>query len=269
MTDTSAVDLQQSTQRRAWVRVPSISPWLLGIAGFILLVGVWEIVGETIFHNAAEFPAPSVIASSMHHDGWTFYRQNVSTTVWEAARGYFWGNLLAIVLAMLMLLTPVLEKPLLNLGVVSYCLPIVAVGPVFAIVFKGETPKVALAGMSVFFTTLIGTVVGLRSADKTSLDVIHAYGGNTWSCLWKVRLRSALPSTLSALQIAAPASILGAIIGEYLGGTQGIGVAMISAETSLNMARTWGLALAGAAVSGVGFGLVAGLRRLVVPWSRS
>jgi ABC-type nitrate/sulfonate/bicarbonate transport system permease component len=268
MNDAAIADDKQSHGIDGRSLLPSFPPWVLGVIGFVALIGIWQLLGMTVFGNSAELPAPSVIVRSMHHDGWTFYRENVMTTVWEAAKGYFWGNVLAIALALLMLLTPALERPLLNLGVVSYCLPIVAVGPVFAIVFKGETPKVALAGLSVFFTTLIGTVVGLRSSDRTSLDVIHAYGGSSWSSLWKIRLPSALPSMLSALQIAAPASILGAIIGEYLGGTQGIGVAMISAETSLDMPRTWGLALAGAAVSGLGFGLVALVRRAVVPWSR-
>jgi ABC-type nitrate/sulfonate/bicarbonate transport system permease component len=268
MTETTIVDATHSSERADRWSVASIPPWMLGVIGFIALIGLWELVSETILHSSAELPAPSVIVRSMHHDGWNFYRVNVGTTVWEAAKGFFWGNILALALAMLMLLMPALERPLLNLGVVSYCLPIVAVGPVFAIVFKGETPKVALAGLSVFFTTLIGAVLGLRSADRTSLDVIHAYGGTSWSSLRKVRLWAALPSILSALQIAAPAAILGAIIGEYLGGSQGLGVAMISAETSLNMPRTWGLALAGAAVSGAGYGIVALVRRLALPWSR-
>ncbi len=56
-----------------------------------------------------------------------------------------------------------LERPILQLGVVSYCLPIVAIGPLMMILFLGDTPKVVLAALSVFFTTLIGTVTGLRT----------------------------------------------------------------------------------------------------------
>ena len=65
----------------------------------------------------------------------------------------------------------------MRLGVASYCLPIIAIAPILQIMFNGQTPKIILAALSVFFTTLVGTLVGLRSADKTTLDVIHAYGG--------------------------------------------------------------------------------------------
>jgi ABC-type nitrate/sulfonate/bicarbonate transport system permease component len=241
---------------------------LIGFGSLVAILIVWQILGETAFRHSVELPAPWAIIQSMRRDGWSFYWPNIETTVSEAARGFAWGNLLAIALALLFLLTPVLERPLLQLGVASYCLPIVAIGPVFAVVFKGETPKVALAGMAVFFTTLVGTVLGLRSADRTSIDLLHVYGGGTWSTLCKVRLWAALPSLFTALRIAAPAAILGAIIGEYLGGDRGLGVAMISAETSLNMARTWGLAFAAAAVAGLGFGVIAVVHRLVTPWSR-
>ena len=112
---------------------------------------------------------------------------------------------------------PLVERALLQLALASYCLPVIAIGPVLAVLFSGDTPKVILAALSVIFTTLIGTLVGLRSADRTSLDLIRAYGGGSWTQLWKVRLRASLPSMFAGLRIAAPAAMLGAIIGEYLG----------------------------------------------------
>ena len=168
---------------------------------------------------------------------------------------------------MLFLIAPIFERPLLQLGVVSYCLPIVAIGTIFAIVFGGDTPKVILAAMSVFFTTLIGMLVGLRSADPTTLDVITAYGGGAAKKLTKVRLWASLPSLFAALRIAAPAAVLGAIIGEYLGGDKGLGVAMINSEQALEVARTWGIALVATAVAGFGYGVTALVGRLVTPWA--
>jgi ABC-type nitrate/sulfonate/bicarbonate transport system permease component len=168
---------------------------------------------------------------------------------------------------MLILIGPVFERPLLQLGVASYCLPIVAVGPIMVLVFKGETPKVILAAMAVFFTTLIGTLLGLRSADATSLDVVKAYGGGAGKQLTKVRLRASLPSVFAALRIAAPAAVLGAIIGEYLGSDKGLGVAMINSEQALEVARTWGIALVATAVAGLGYALTALIGRLLTPWA--
>jgi ABC-type nitrate/sulfonate/bicarbonate transport system permease component len=135
------------------------------------------------------------------------------------------------------------------------------------VTFNGQTPKIILAAMSVFFTTLVGMLLGLRSADKTALDVIHAYGGGQTQMLTKVRIRSALPSLFAALRIAAPAAILGAIIGEYLGGESGLGIAMIASETAVNIERTWAIALVATGLAGVAYGITALIGRRLTPWA--
>lgn len=263
---TVAVDVSAALRSRPAVPVPT---WVTGVLGIVGVVAVWEVFTVTAASGSRLWPTPWSIVSQMAHDGWKFYSPNIQTTLWEAAKGFFWGNLLAIGLAMLVLLAPFIERPLMQLSVVSYCLPIVAIGPIFAIVFSGEVPKVALAGMAVFFTTLVGTLLGLRSADRTSLDLIRAYGGGRVQTLLKVRLKSSLPSVFAALRIAAPAAVLGAIIGEYLGGDRGLGVAMINSEQALDISRTWGIALAATAIGSIGYGAMALAGRLLVPWART
>jgi ABC-type nitrate/sulfonate/bicarbonate transport system permease component len=145
----------------------------------------------------------------------------------------------------------------------------VAIGTIFNITFSGETHEMILAAMAVFFTTLIGMQVGLRSTDKTSLDLMRAYGGSGLQTLLKVRIRYALPSLFAALRIAAPAAVLGAIIGEYLGADRGLGVAMVQAEQSLKIARTWGFAITATVLGSLGYALMAASARLIVPWSRN
>jgi ABC-type nitrate/sulfonate/bicarbonate transport system permease component len=244
------------------------SRWLIGAASAIVGIALWQVLTATLGSGNVEWPTPWSIITLIHSDGWSFYWPNVQTTIWEAIKGFFWGNLVAIALALLILLVPIIEKPLVQLSVISYCLPIVAIGPVLAVSFSGEQPKAILAGMAVFFTTLIGMLVGLRSADGTSLDVIRAFGGGRYQMLVKVRLKSSLPSLFAALRIAAPAAVLGAIIGEYLGGDNGLGVAMINSEQSLDIARTWGIALIATALAGIGYALVAVVGRLITPWAR-
>jgi len=244
------------------------SRWLIGAASVIAGVAVWQVLTATLASGNVEWPTPWSIVTLIHSDGWGFYWPNVQTTMWEAIKGFFWGNLVAIALAMLILLVPIIEKPMVGLSIISYCLPIVAIGPVLAVSFTGEQPKAILAGMAVFFTTLIGMLVGLRSADETSLDVIRAFGGGRYQMLVKVRMKASLPSLFAALRIAAPAAVLGAIIGEYLGGDNGLGVAMINSEQSLNIARTWGIALVATALGGIGYAVVAVVGRLVTPWAR-
>jgi ABC-type nitrate/sulfonate/bicarbonate transport system permease component len=245
---------------------PPMPRFMAGLIGIVGLLLAWQVLG-TFFGAHGTIPPPSAIVSQMRHDGFHLYATNAATTLHEAAMGWLWGNALAIGLALLFLLAPILEGPLMRLGIASYCIPIIAIGPILQITFNGQTPKIILAAMSVFFTTLVGTLVGLRSADTTSLDVIRAYGGGRVRQLTKVRLRAALPSLFAALRIAAPAAILGAIIGEYLGAETGLGVAMINSQQALEVERTWALAIVATLLAGTAFGLTALIGRKLTPWA--
>jgi len=241
--------------------------WLGGLIGFGGLLVVWEIIGRTMFQKSGVIPPPTAIIQQMREDGFQFYWKNAKVTMHEAAIGYLWGNALAILFALSFLVLPILERPLMRLGVASFCLPVIAIGPIFTVTFNGQTPKIILAAMSVFFTTLVGMLLGLRSADKTALDVVHAYGGGPTKMLTKIRIRAALPSLFAALRIAAPAAILGAIIGEYLGGESGLGIAMIASETAVNIERTWAIALVATALAGIAYGITALIGRWLTPWA--
>ena len=245
-------------------RVPS---WVFGFVGLAGLLVVWEVLGRTVFADRHVVPPPTAILRQLGHDGFGFYWPNARTTLREAGLGWLWGNAIAVVLAVAFVQVPLVEKALLRLALASYCLPVIAIGPVLAVLFSGDKSKVILAALSVIFTTLVGALVGLRGADRTSLDLVRAYGGGSWTQLWRVRLRAALPSLFAGLRIAAPAAMLGAIIGEYLGAESGLGVAMINSQQSLAVERTWGIALVATALSGAAYGLTALVGRLLTPWA--
>jgi ABC-type nitrate/sulfonate/bicarbonate transport system permease component len=245
-----------------------VNRWVSGLLGALGVLAVWELFAITVFSSSHAVPTPNAVVGQLFSDGWTFYGPHVRGTGWEALRGFVWGNALAIALAMVVILVPPLERIITQVAVASYCLPIIAVGPILTIVLEGDTPMVAMAALLVVFTTLIGVLTGLRAADQTSLDLVRAYGGGRWQRLVRVQLRAALPSTFAALMIAAPSAVLGAILGEFLGRVdKGLGQAMIVAQQQLETSRTWGVALVAGALAGLGYALVALVARLTTPWA--
>jgi len=239
-----------------------------GAVGTVALLAVWELLALTVFHGHQVVPTPVSVIRVFWNDR-RLYPTNVTTTLSEAGWGWLWGNGAALVLAAAFVLAPAVEASMLRVALAIYCLPIIAIAPILEISYGGNKPKIILAALSVFFPTLIGALVGLRSADKASTDVIKAFGGNRWHVLVKIRLRSAVPSTFAGLRIAAPAAVLGAIIGEYVGGTAGLGIFMINSEQALNVPRTWGIALLAAALAGVGYAVTGLVGRALTPWLRS
>lgn len=255
--------------------------WATGILGAALVIGLWWLGAATVFRGVGSMPGgaiptPGDVFTQLVADGPDFYWPHVSVTVQEAARGFLWGNSLALLLAGIVLVVPRVEKIALQIAVITYCIPIVAIGPIAYIVIgapqSGDPSGTAvfLAAMSVFFTTVVGSLVGLKAADAASLDIVTAYGGSRFTQLRLVRVISGLPSVLSALQVAAPAAFLGAILGEYLGGVErGLGIAMLVAGSSANVDRVWSLALVAGLVAGLGYALFALIARVVTPWARA
>ncbi|WP_405178496.1 ABC transporter permease subunit [Nocardia sp. NBC_01377] len=237
---------------------------LLGLLG--LIIGWWILAAAGV--AGGTIPSPWTVVRTMFTDGWDLYGPNFRITAEGALKGFVWGNTLAIGLAILVVLIPPIEPLATQLAILSYCTPLLALGPIILVVFGGRTPTVFLAAMYCFFTTMVGTVTGLRSAARTSLDLVRAYGGGRWQQLYRVQIIAALPNIFAALKIAAPSAVLGAIIGEYLGGVDsGIGVALTAAQSAYNVPRTWGMALAAAALAGLGYAVVALTARLVAPWT--
>lgn len=260
-----------------------LPPQLTGLVGVFATVAIWWLLAATVFAgvgarpdgSGGAIPTPFQVVEQLGIDGFDFYWRNGSITLMEAAIGFFWGNLLAIFFAGIALLLPRIESLSTQIAVITYCIPIVAIGPIVRLVVgapgEGEPAPAAvvLAALSVFFTTYVGALTGVRGSDKKTLDLVTAYGGNAWDRLVKVQFLSALPSIFAAFKIAAPAAFLGAILGEYVGGPDlGFGPAMVNAQQSLEIARVWGVALVSGLIAGGGYALFSLLSRLVTPWSK-
>jgi ABC-type nitrate/sulfonate/bicarbonate transport system permease component len=247
---------------------PGRPKWLGGVIGTVAVIAVWWILALTVFHSSGSVPTPWAVLKQFHEDGWHFYATNAGITLRGAGQGFLWGNGAALLVAVLALLVPPLEGVATQLAVISYCMPLTAIGPIILVIFGGRAPTIFLAALSVFFTTLIGALLGLKAADKASLQLVEAYGGTRWHRLVKVQIIAALPNILSALKIAAPAAMLGAIIGEYLGGVDnGLGVVLTVAQQQFLVPRTWGLAFVTGALAGLGYAIFALIARFVTPWS--
>lgn len=252
---------------------PANAPQWLGAAGgvvFILLL--WWLLAVTVFGSSHAMPTPAAVLHQYGHDGWSLYWDNAKVTAWSAVQGFFWGNLAAVALATSVLLLPPLEGVVTQVAVISYCIPLTAIGPVVLIISPpgSRYTSIVLAAMSVFFTTVVGCLLGLRAADPTALDLVSAYGGGRWQQLQRVRLVAGLPNLFGALRLAAPAAFLGAVLGEYFGGVDsGLGVVITAAQTNVRVAQLWALALLCGLIAGVWFALIGVLGRVLTPWSPS
>jgi ABC-type nitrate/sulfonate/bicarbonate transport system permease component len=248
---------------------------LMGSLGALLTLAVWWACAATFLRDN-QVPTPPDVLDVFLERGFGYYRRIFSITLEEAGRGYVVGVGVALLLATLVLLVPWLEPVIMQFAVVTYCLPIVALAPILIIVHDlpepGGTSQTAvdLAAISVFFTTVVGAVLGFRAADPTTVDVVSVYGGGKIQQFFRVRLVSALPALFTTLQIAAPAAFLGALLGEYFDRhlEVGVGPSLILSQNNRETALAWSLGISCALVSGLAYLLIGLLGRSVAPWSK-
>lgn len=262
------------------MRAFRLPTWAIGVLGVVVIVAIWWVVAALFYAPApgttyAAIPTPPQVVQAFIDDGFAFYWNSFAVTLAEAGIGYLWGNGLALVLSALVLVLPWLEGVITQVAVITYCVPLVAIAPLALIILNGaeksgdpSATAIFLAALSVFFTTVVGTLLGLKAADAASLDVVTVYGGSKLTQLRKVRAIAALPSILSALQIAVPAAFLGAILGEYLGKIDlGVGRILVASAVSLNSPRVWAIFILCALVAIVGYALLGLVAKAVTPWS--
>ncbi|MGT2425140.1 ABC transporter permease [Amnibacterium kyonggiense] len=253
-------------------RLAATPAWVGGVLGVALLVLVWWILSVTGLGKSGAIPTPlEVVLLFGRAFGDSSYWQAIGATSLAAGEGYLIGNAIAVVLALIVLLVPRSEGFATQLAVVTSCLPLTAIGPLVAIMSQAGSriTSVFLAALSVIFTTVIGSILGLKSANRTQLDVVSAYGGGRFTQVRKVRLYAALPSFLAALKIAAPAAFLGAVLGEYflVGVDSGIGILLLNAQFYNDATRVWVLALTSGAIAGLAYFLIDRIGRLLTPWA--
>jgi ABC-type nitrate/sulfonate/bicarbonate transport system permease component len=233
----------------------------MSVAAAVLLAAVWEVVGHLPASDGVFPPLTGIVSQA-----WTdrsLYPPNASATLRNAALGFVYGNVIAVVLAVAFNQVPVLGRLTRGLLVSIYCLPLIVLAPIIGVSFDGEIPKVVLASLAVIFPTYISTTIGLRSADSASQDVVRGYGGGRLAVLWKVTLRASLPDLLAGLRVAAPGAILGAMLGEFLGGSRGLGVLLLATMPQAFPERLWGVGLAATAVAAASYAVFAAVGRVV------
>lgn len=241
--------------------------------GAVTLVVVWWLVSVIGFRHTGFVPTPvSVLVRFVHDLGDPVYWRAISVTSAEAAKGYLWGNLLAFAVAVVVLMVPWLEGVATQTAVIASCIPVTAIAPL--VVLMSDTASRAasafLAAMMVFYTTVIGSILGFKAADVTALEVVRAYGGGRWKRLVKVRLIAAVPNVMAALRIAAPAAFTGAVLGEFFlsGVDSGLGIMLMAAQVAIQPQALWALALLCAAVAGIFYAVVSGIAAAATAWAR-
>jgi len=207
------------------------------LAAFVGVFILWELA-VTLFHiNSITLPAPSDVLVEWLNS-FSFYLKHAWVTFYEAVLGFLLGLSVAFIMGTIMAHSTVLERTLLPIAVLANVTPIMAVAPLFIIWFGfGTLPKVLIAAIITFFPMLINSIMGFRSIDENHYVYMRSLHASKLEIFLKLRLPNSLPYLFSAAKTCVSLSVMGAVVGEWSGSTQGLGNVIMMASNYTQTTR--------------------------------
>jgi ABC-type nitrate/sulfonate/bicarbonate transport system permease component len=192
------------------------------------------------------------------------------TTLQEALTGLMVAIVFSLLLAMLMDNFSLIQKAVQPLLIVSQTIPTMVLAPLFAMWFGfGLLPKIMVVILVCFFPLVVSLLEGLNSLDPDFLNLMKSMKANRWQMFYLAKFPSALPNFFSGLKIAATYSIIGAVIGEWMGGKAGLGVYMTRVRQSFALDKVFATILIIVFLSLVLFKIIELIQFLLMPWRRA
>jgi len=236
---------------------------------FFALILIWHIAIRIFDVKSYVFPSPLDVGREFYNGiSSGLYLQHFWVTMAAVLSGFAIGSLSGLLLGILITTFPIVERVLYPYIVALQTMPKVAIAPLMVVWFGfGIQSKIVLVAIACMFPILINTIAGIRASDSDRIALVRALSGSEWQILRYIRLPSALPYIFAGLNTGIVLSVISEIVGEFVGARMGIGVLILQANFSLNLARVFSLI---AVLSITGILLSAALRfieRRVCFWS--
>jgi NitT/TauT family transport system permease protein len=243
-----------------------VRDWLAPALTLIGLLAAWEAACRIFKVPVWLLPAPTEIALALYERG-SGLIEHSAITFYETVAGFLLAIALGVPLAVAVSHSRALSNTIFPLILVTQSVPKVAFAPILLIwLGYGYLPKIVVAFLVAFFPIVVDTATGLRSPVPQVLDLARQLSASQYQIYTKIRFPSALPHFFSGLKVAITLSVIGAVIGEFVGAEKGLGFLVIESTSHFKTPLAFGaMALLGL-MSIVLFGAVAALERIACPW---
>lgn len=214
----------------------ALLPWLFGAA---VAVGVWWLLLELTDTPSYLAARPSAAFESLL-DEWPLIQQSLRITMLEAGVGLAVSTTLALALAALFVAFPTAERALMPMALAFRSVPVVAVAPLIVlIVGRGLSTSIVCVTIVTFFPVLVMAVRGFRSLSPEMEELFQVHGASTSQVFRYARIPNAVPYIFTGLRVAAARGVLGAMLAEWLTGSEGLGYLMVFASSRRQIGLLW------------------------------
>ena len=247
----------------------TVSAAIRPVLGFGLLIAAWQYGAPLVRIPQYVLPLPSAIVARFV-ETWPSQMLGLLTTGSTTLAGLALALVAGVLLALLVIYIPALRSLVMPLLAAFNSIPKIAVAPLFVIWFGlGYESKILLAFLLALFPVFVNSVTGLGEIEADLIDLSTLAGGTPWRIFLKVRLPNAVPYIADALKVSFPLALVGSIVGEFIGGNDGIGHLILSGQFDLDTPLVFAALLSITGFTTVGIGAIALFERAVLKWRPS
>jgi NitT/TauT family transport system permease protein len=244
---------------------------ILSASTLVSFVVLWEVTVRLLGVPEIVLPPPTSVLAALYSiivSGAVFVHLGITLT--EILLGFALGAVAAFVLGSLIALFRVVDRMLYPYMIAVQAVPKVALAPLLVIWFGfGLESKILMTAVIAFFPILVNTVVGLRHAEQDRLDLMVALKATRWQTFRFVRLPTALPFIFAGLDVGIVLSVIGAIVGEFVGASGGLGYLLLVYNADLKIAAVFALLIVLAVLGILLHGCVVLVQRRVMFWAET
>lgn len=245
-----------------------LTKYLWPAVTLLVLIGVWEILSRTgVFNEIIVPPASDVFVALYNLAGEDYFWEATWVTVKETLIGFVLGVAGAWILGTLIGMVRFFRLSLYPLVIAFQITPRIALAPLFLTWFGfGITSKIVLAATICFFPVLIAVVVSLDTVDKDGRSLMRSFGASRWEEYRMLALPASLPVVFAGIKTAVTLALIGAIVAEFVGASEGMGVLIKTFNFQLQVAEGFAVIIALAIVGLVLYGLTELIENRLVFW---
>ncbi len=259
-----------TNERALYLASRTSAEYLLVPLALLLFLGLWELVVRQGNYPPFFLPSPGRVYAKfliVVKDG-SLWR-HTQTTLVEVFGGLALGLTAATLLGYVLAKSRLAERILSPYIVASQSIPIVSLAPLLVIWFGfGSLSKVLVCALTLFFPVLINTVVGIRSAEKDLIDLMRSLEATRWQVFTMLEVPAALPVFLGGLKVGVTLSVIGAVVGEFVGADRGLGFLVNLARGLFDTPLMFVALFTLVAIAISLYAAVAALESLLLSWKR-
>jgi NitT/TauT family transport system permease protein len=235
---------------------------------FICFVVCWQLIVDIFAVPTFILPAPSAILQRIAESP-SRMMLHLLVTLQEVLAGFALALAGGVILAVLVSQSRFLSRTLYPLLVVTQTVPTVAIAPILVVWFgPGNTARLIVVFLIAFFPIFVNFTTGLIRVDEDLIDLVHGLNGSRWKTLSKIRFPSAMPHLFTGMRISITFAVIGAVVGEFVASSQGLGFLVFSGSTNMDTRLVFAAVVLLAVIGIALFQLVRALQIWALPWAR-